>query len=302
VSAVRFVALGDSITVGLGDPMPDGTSRGWAALLAEGLAAPGEVEFHNIAQSGALTYTLADQQLPVALGLRPTVAAVVVGINDTLRGSFDVARTGRALNHVVGELIMAGALVLTARLPDPGRMFGLPVALRRPLARRVHAVNAVSDVVSARYGTTHFDAAGHPATYDRPMWSVDRLHPSERGHRLLAVAFADLLTAQGFPVHRRPELEPTNVAPGRLASVSWMATKGAKWLYERSTDLVPSLAAMSVAEWWYGMRGMARRIDQRFGAEVDRAVAALQPEPGSPWPPCSTRSSAFGGTGPGADG
>ncbi len=29
-----FVALGDSITVGIGDPAPGGGWRGWAALLA----------------------------------------------------------------------------------------------------------------------------------------------------------------------------------------------------------------------------------------------------------------------------
>ena len=57
-SPIRFVALGDSITVGLGDPMPDGTWRGWAALLAECLGAPGTVEFHNVAESGALSSTL----------------------------------------------------------------------------------------------------------------------------------------------------------------------------------------------------------------------------------------------------
>ena len=33
----RFVALGDSITVGMGDPAP---GRGWAALLAGSLPSP----------------------------------------------------------------------------------------------------------------------------------------------------------------------------------------------------------------------------------------------------------------------
>ena len=32
-----FAALGDSITLGIGDPAPGRTWRGWAALLAEGL-------------------------------------------------------------------------------------------------------------------------------------------------------------------------------------------------------------------------------------------------------------------------
>jgi hypothetical protein len=41
---------------------------------------------------------------------------------------------GRALDTVVSDLREAGALVLTARLPDPGRMFGLPGALSHSLA------------------------------------------------------------------------------------------------------------------------------------------------------------------------
>lgn len=269
------MALGDSTTVGLGDPMPDGTWRGWAALLAEALAAPEVVEFHNIAEPGALTTSVDERQLPRAIGLRPTVAAVIVGSNDTLRSNFDIGRTGRALDHVVGELRAVGSVVLTARLPDPGRMLGLPTVLSRPLARRIAAVNAVCDVISARHGTVHFDAAEHPDTYDRRMWSVDRLHPNERGHRFLAAAYADLLAARGYAIHRRPQLDPTQPPPGRSATVRWMMTKGTKWLYDRSTDLVPSLAAMSVMEWWCRRLGLTSYADQRARTEVDRVIAAL---------------------------
>ena len=35
-----FTALGDSITLGLGDPVPSGGWRGWAVFLAEGLPGP----------------------------------------------------------------------------------------------------------------------------------------------------------------------------------------------------------------------------------------------------------------------
>ena len=45
-----FAALGDSITLGIGDPAPGRTWRGWAALLADGL--PG-ARLHNLATSGA---------------------------------------------------------------------------------------------------------------------------------------------------------------------------------------------------------------------------------------------------------
>ncbi len=241
----RFVALGDSITVGYGDPMPGGSWRGWAALLAEAVGA----DLCNLAHSGALTRDVAERQLPNALDLRPDLAAVVVGVNDTLRNTFDPPRIGRLLDDTVAALRARGATVLTARLPDPGRMFGLPGPLARPLARRIRAVNAVADAVAARYGTVHFDASAHPSTYDRRMWSVDRLHPSERGHRLLATAYFDLLAARlQLPAARRPSSEPENPEPTFGAQMWWLATRGTKWLIDRSTDLVPSLARMAFKE------------------------------------------------------
>jgi lysophospholipase L1-like esterase len=273
VSPIRFVALGDSITVGLGDPMPDRTWRGWAALLAQSL--PGEVDFHNLAELGAQTHTAIGRQLPVALRLRPTIAAAVIGVNDTLRGSFDLARTGRAMHEVVHALHRTGAVVLTCALPDPGRMFGLPAPLARQLARRIRAVNAVTAALAAQYGTVHFDAANHPSTYERRMWSVDRLHPSERGHRLLARSFAAGLRERGVPVAEL-DPEPTNAAPTRLASLRWLATKGSKWMLDRSTDLVPHLAAMSIVEFWHGLRGLTARLDQRICAEILTTIEAIE--------------------------
>lgn len=284
MSTLRFAALGDSITVGFGDPMPDGGWRGWAALLAASLAPAGQVDFHNLANCGALTHDVLERQLPRALQLRPHVAAVVAGVNDTLRATFDVPRIAGALDETVGALRSVGAVVLTIRLPDPGRMFGLPGALARPLARRIHAVNAVADAVAARHGTLHFDAAGHPLTYDPRMWSVDRLHPSERGHRLLAVNFADLLAAAGVPVHHRPDSEPTNPEPKRREEIWWMATQGTCWLLKRSTDLVPYLTKMAVLEWWDGLRG------RQPAPDLSRIGWAVWPDPMDAHPSSCARS------------
>jgi len=242
----RFAALGDSITAGMGDPAPAGGWRGWAALLAGTLPQP---ELHNLATLGALAADVERVQLPAATALRPDVASVVVGINDTLRGDFDPERTGVSVGRTVAALRAAGAEVLTMRLPDPGQMFGLPGALARPLARRMRAVNAAVDEVARRYGTVHLDAARDPATYERCYWSVDRLHPNERGHRLIACRFHALLAAAGFPVGPGPDPEPSSPPPGRLAEVGWMATKGTAWLVRRSRDLVPALAGLALREW-----------------------------------------------------
>src|SRR5215471_1205576 len=200
-----FAALGDSITLGLGDPVPGGEWRGWAVFLAEGL--PGG-QLHNLATTGAQAADVERSQLPRALELRPDVASVVVGINDTLRRGFDPARVHDALAHVVGSLSAAGAVVLTMRLPDPGRMLGMPTALARPLGGRIRELNQIMDQLAAQFGTLHFDAAEDSQVYDRCMWSVDRLHPSERGHRHIACRFHDQLAAPG---HRadQPGADPT---------------------------------------------------------------------------------------------
>jgi lysophospholipase L1-like esterase len=256
----RFVALGDSITLGVGDPVRFQTEsgklrrgwRGWAALLAEGLPEPAML---NMAGNGACMADVELHQLPQALPLQPDVASVVVGINDTLRPNFDVSRIESAASHTIGALRAAGAEVLTMRLPDPGEMLGLPGLLARPLARRAHQVNQVMDELAERFGTLHFDVPNDPEAFDSRMWAVDRLHPSERGHRLIARRFHALLAAAGCEVGPEPGAEPLNPPPSKAAELAWMATKGTAWVARRSTDLVPSLLAMAFAEWRSGEGG-----------------------------------------------
>ena len=101
------------------------------------------------------------------------------------------------------------------------------------------------------------------------VWSVDRLHPNEPGHRLIACRFHALLAASGCPVGPGPDPEPSNPPPTRLAEAGWMATKGTAWLVRRSRDLVPSLVRLAVREWLAGAdapedgRDDARRDDAR---------------------------------------
>ena len=244
-----FAALGDSTTAGFGDRLPDGSWRGWAPIFAEAIGA----RLHNLASSGARSADVERSQLPRALALKPDIAAVLIGTNDTLRNPFDAQCIARHLEHTVAALRAQGAEVLTIRLPHPGRMFGLPGPLARPLARRMDELNLVTDMVAARHDTVHFDAAGNPDSYDRRMWSVDRLHPSERGHRFLACSFFDLLAARCGPLGRRPDPSPSSPPPTAGAQAWWMATQGTRWMIRRSTDLLPGLLRLAWAEWRHAL-------------------------------------------------
>ena len=88
---LRFAALGDSATVGVGDPVPDGW-RGWARLLADALADTHDVSFQNLATTGATTASVREEQLEAALDHRPDMVSLVVGINDTMRSGWSPDR------------------------------------------------------------------------------------------------------------------------------------------------------------------------------------------------------------------
>lgn len=276
----RFVALGDSLTEGLGDPVAGGGWRGWAALLAGTLGErPGAVELVNLAHSGAQTADVAERQLPVARELRPRLASLIVGANDTLRASFAIERVAAALDRAHGALSADGAVVLTACLPDPGRMLGLPGPLSRPLARRMRAVNTVVHAVSARYQGVHLHLADHPWVTERASWSVDRLHPGERGHRLLARGFHTALAGAGLPVGPPPALALDGPPPTRAGSAVWMATRGTRWVADRCTDLLPGLLALALQECRHGVAGSGRLLDAAAERATRTALAALT-EPG----------------------
>ncbi|MEV6399261.1 SGNH/GDSL hydrolase family protein [Streptomyces sp. NPDC051907] len=274
-AAPRFVALGDSLTEGVGDRV-GGTWRGWAALLADGLAAPGApAEFRNVAVSGALTQDVAERQTPEALAFAPDIAAVLVGVNDTLRRTYDIEDMARRLDDVCARLSAQGAVLLTACLPDPGRMLGLPPPLARPLARRQRSVNAVVHALSARYGAVHLHAAEAAWAEDRSLWSADRLHPSERGHRMIAGRFHELLAERGLAHGAPPAAEPDQPAPTRAASVLWLATAGTAWLARRCTDLLPQLVKLAGAEAHHWARGTSGRLDHRAERALSSALAAV---------------------------
>ncbi|MDN0196313.1 SGNH/GDSL hydrolase family protein [Streptomyces sp. S.PNR 29] len=270
---LRFVALGDSLTEGVGDPLGDGW-RGWAALLAAGLAEE-PVQFTNLAVSGAQTRDVLERQLPAGLALRPDVVSVVVGVNDTLRCTFGIHAVAARLDAVYAAFAEQGAVLLTACLPDPGAMLGLPGALARPLARRQQAVNTVVHALSDRYGAVHLHACEGDWTTDRAMWSADRLHPGERGHRQLAVRFHALLAEHGLATGTPPSPQPEFPAPTRSASLWWLATAGTGWVARRCTDLLPQLLALAADEIRHHARGTSARLDLRASAAVSAALAAL---------------------------
>jgi hypothetical protein len=225
-------------TVGMGDPMPDGRWRGWAALVANCL--PNGAGLPQPGRGRRALLTLHERQLPAALDLAPDLAAVVVGANDTLRGTFDVGATARALESTVS------ALRRPARSCSPP---GCPTRAAAPAAGRVRPSAGAADLGRQRGPRRLRRPARHTAPgHDRAARGVRASHverrpvPSERAwapdvrQRLPRPAAIGRDSLYGGV-----DPEPTNPPPTRLAGVRWLATRGVKWVLDRSTDLVPSL-------------------------------------------------------------
>lgn len=253
-----LVTLGDSTAAGLGDPMPGGGWRGFPVLLAEALGA----RLVNPAVTGARMADVRRRQLPVVLAAEPDAAVVFVGMNDTLRSDFDPIRLRDDLTATVTALRSAGAYVLLMRYHDHTRVFPLPAPLRRALWRRVVALNLAVDAVVETVGAETgagigvLDLDTLPGGYDPAAWAIDRLHPSELGHRMLAGELAALLADAGFAVPGQVSLK---CGGGRevtaLHRAAWLVFKGVPWLVRRGRDLGPVIVqgfAVELRAAWAG--------------------------------------------------
>ncbi|MGH3976326.1 MAG: SGNH/GDSL hydrolase family protein [Pseudonocardiaceae bacterium] len=251
--AVRtLVTLGDSTVVGVGDPLPGGGWRGVAELLAVALGRPRHL---NLSAIGARLRGVRNRQLPAALRAPADVALLVAGMNDTMRPDFSPVELHLDLEATVGALTAAGSLVVTVRFHDHSRVFWLPSPLRRALHERIAALNEIIDVVVARHGCVCVDLHRMPGAYDPSAWHVDRLHPSELGHRLLAAACAAAMAEVGWlvvaPISR-------HCAGGGAVTtaehVAWLTVAGIPWLIRRGQDLIP----YTLAVLWRAGRGHRR--------------------------------------------
>jgi lysophospholipase L1-like esterase len=239
----RFVAIGDSLTEGIGDLGMDGVPNGWADRFAAGLAAEqGELRYANLAIRGLTTAEVLATQLAPAVALRPDLASAVVGMNDLIRPLIDLPKLRTQLNTLVGVLTASGAVVLTATLPNPGSVVRLPSVVQRRFDARVDRFNDLVREVSADHGARCLDIARHPMNAP-DLRCEDRLHPSPYGHQRIAESFLHLLEVRGGnPV------TPHSGGPasgGSPADLIWMATTVGPWLWRKVTGRQSSLGVLA---------------------------------------------------------
>jgi len=253
------VALGDSITAGVGDAVtPEAVhGPGWAAHLA---TLTGASRFENLACNGARAQTVVAEQLDAALAADADVATLVVGGNDALRTDFSPVDVGRHLSRCTRTLRARGAVVVLATLPPVGLFELFPGRVRRVMRARIDAVNAMVRATAARERTGRGPAValldvGEAVRRAGPgAWFVDRVHPSPLGHRHVAAGGVRAVDAAlpGLPAVRSAppgtstgallaQLPAPPPPPSAWQRAAWLTLAGVPWAVRRGHDFLPGL-------------------------------------------------------------
>jgi lysophospholipase L1-like esterase len=226
---MRYAALGDSLSEGLGDPLAGGRTRGWANVLAAHLrSAEPQMEFLNLAVRGYLARHVLARQLERARAFEPDLVTVFVGGNDVLlRRAFDRQRFAGELTALVEPFVATGATVVMSTLPDLTACSPLLPPVRGQLRGRIGSANSVIAAVSADFDTVLLDAWADPRTRRHAMWSIDRIHPSAEGHRLIAASVAELLgVPMGEVEHQLAPAGVRHTVTRHLREAAWLVRHG----------------------------------------------------------------------------
>jgi len=224
-----YVAIGDSFTEWLNDGLPDGSVRGWADRLAESLAAvrPG-FQYANLALRGKMLDEIMDEQLPIALELKPDLVTLCAGGNDIIVPGADVDAVAERLEEGVAKLRAAGIPVLIFNGPDTKVLSVMSV-----LRGKVGIYNTHLWAIAERHGARVVDLWTMAPLHDRRAWSDDRLHFSPEAHRRIALKAAEVL---GMPIDGDwrepwpPELVPSRWIDSRRSDLTWTKTHLLPWI------------------------------------------------------------------------
>ncbi|WP_116950960.1 SGNH/GDSL hydrolase family protein [Jiangella endophytica] len=229
---MRLVSIGDSFTEGVGDELPDGTSRGWADLLASGLARDSgvPVEYANLAIRGRLAGQIVAEQLEPALALAPTVLTFNGGGNDLMRPRADLGRLRTLTEHVILRCLETGVrpVVLSGGNPSGGLPMG------RRIQRLGDLLTAVAEELTAKYDVPFADNWSDAELARADYWSEDRLHLNSAGHHRVAARVLATLGASSPPEWTAP-IASGRPAPTVRENVVFYRQYVAPWVRRRLT-------------------------------------------------------------------
>lgn len=185
--AIKYVALGDSLSVGLGSQSVNETFvYQYALKLSEKF---NQVNVINLGQSGATTKNLIDRQLSQAIAHNPDYITLLIGIND-LHAKVTADAFQKNYHNILNELLnKTTAQIIVINLPYLGsnkliaQPFGSVLDFRTKQFNSIIASASGDDRIKLvdLYEKTYQLFNQNPRYY-----SSDLFHPSAEGYMLWA--------------------------------------------------------------------------------------------------------------------
>jgi acyl-CoA thioesterase-1 len=175
--ALRYVALGDSYTIGTSVS----SDASWPSQLVARV--PDLQLVANLAVNGYTSADLIDEELPALTGLRPDLVTLLIGVNDVVQGAPEEAYRANISRILDAILKQVGPnRVLCVATPDytvtpQGAAFGPPEVARTGIERVNSLLEDACLARSVRFVPEIF-AISQAAATDRSLVADDGLHPS----------------------------------------------------------------------------------------------------------------------------
>lgn len=190
---MKYIALGDSFTEGVGDDSelyPNGV-RGWADRVAEEWSrTESDLKYANLAVRGRLLRPILEEQIDPCLALKPDVVSINAGGNDLMRRTVDINDLIGQYREAVKLLHDQGIRVLVWTLIDPLTVSSVYSMIR---GRAAIFNELVRETIIEPFDCVKVDMWRMREYSDHRYWSWDRLHMSPEGHDLMALAVLNAL-------------------------------------------------------------------------------------------------------------
>ncbi|MBC7869824.1 MAG: SGNH/GDSL hydrolase family protein [Chitinophagaceae bacterium] len=180
----HFVALGDSLTEGVGDVVEGLESMSWADRVAQVLQ---PMHYTNLAKRGQTSDEVIATQLQTAFALQPDLVSVLMGGNDARKPDWKIEDFNTNLHVVLRALSYSGAQLITMTMVDISPL--LPewyLPKFEVLGGRIRAINESIRRISPQYGAICVDLETHPRVQQQATLSADYLHPNMLGYQRIA--------------------------------------------------------------------------------------------------------------------
>ena len=204
-SPIRYVALGDSYTIGSGGP----PEKSWPAVITQRLQKKG-IPFELVANLGRGGWTSLDliaYQLPVFEKIHPDTVSILIGTNDWVQGVEGAVfeEHFHLILDKVLQVVPDHKKVIVVTLPDFSVMpAGKQYSGGRDISAGIASFNQIIKKEAASHGLKVVDLYPLSQTMGRdPSLSAsDGLHPSAKGYALWADLIEGTFSSGKFLIFR----------------------------------------------------------------------------------------------------